>query len=80
MGIIKLGGLQLVGQPGGQVTQQTILAVTDRQILVFGGSGYNLDQTANFCFTVITENVLLRDKTIDDKLNLMYISNNETLL
>ena len=68
VGIIKLGGLQLVGQPGGQVTQQTILAVTDRQILVFGGSGYNLDQTANFCFTVITENVLLRDKTIDDKL------------
>ena len=58
MGIIKLGGLQLVGQPGGQVTQQTILAVTNGQILVFGGGGYNLDQTANFSFTVVKENVL----------------------
>jgi hypothetical protein len=38
--------------PGGEVSQQTILSVSDGQVLVLGGGGDDLDEAADFGFAV----------------------------
>ena len=44
VGVVELAGLQLVGQPRGQVPQQRVLAVPDGQVLVLRRGRDDLNQ------------------------------------
>ena len=53
--IIELAGLQLVGQPRGQVPQQRVLAVPDGQVLVLRRGRDNLGQAADLGLVVLLQ-------------------------
>ena len=53
--VVELAGLQLVGQPRGQVPQQRVLAVPDGQVLVLRRSRDDLDQAADLGLVVLLQ-------------------------
>ena len=55
MEVVELAGLQLVGQPRGQVPQQRVLAVPDGQVLVLRRGRDNLGQAADLGLVVILQ-------------------------
>ena len=53
--VVELAGLQLVGQPRGQVPQQGVLAVPDGQVLVLRRGRDNLGQAADLGLVVLLQ-------------------------
>ena len=53
--VVELAGLQLVGQPRGQVPQQRVLAVPDGQVLVLRRGRDDLDQAADLGLVVLLQ-------------------------
>ena len=53
--VVELAGLQLVGQPRGQVPQQRVLAVPDGQVLVLRRGRDNLGQAADLGLVVLLQ-------------------------
>ena len=53
--VVEPAGLQLVGQPRGQVPQQRVLAVPVGQVLVLRRSRDDLDQAADLGLVVLLQ-------------------------
>lgn len=57
MGVVELGlatggASELVGEALRETAEDVVFAVTDWDVFVFGGRGYDFEEAAYFCFAV----------------------------